>query len=193
MTSDYEGLPLSVIEAMAAGVPVISTKAGGVVELIQNQENGILVDVDDDTSTILGTYLTMYNYLFQDIYIQVDDYYEVTGITVYGEEEGMVDSYGDVANVTVSGDFEVVTKTSVEKFDKVIVATGSEHEILDKLGVKYKTFTPSLMALKTKQNTLLKKLSLLFYFQQLLFGLHHTLHGDGDLLILKVEIQKMSL
>ena len=79
---------------------------------LRETEDGILVDVDDDTSTILGTYLTMYNYLFQDIYIQVDDYYEVTGITVYGEEEGMVDSYGDVANVTVSGDFEVVSKES---------------------------------------------------------------------------------
>ena len=52
MTSDYEGLPLSVIEAMAAGVPVISTKAGGVVELIQNQENGILVDVGDDKGIV---------------------------------------------------------------------------------------------------------------------------------------------
>lgn len=79
---------------------------------LRETEDGILVDVDDDTSTSLGTYLTMYNYLFQDIYIQVDDYYEVTGITVYGEEEGMVDSYGDVANVTVSGDFEVVSKES---------------------------------------------------------------------------------
>lgn len=62
--------------------------------------------------------------------------------------------YEKVEDIKANGDFEVVTKTSSEKFDKVIVATGSEHEILDKLGVKYKPFTPSLMALKTKQNTL---------------------------------------
>lgn len=48
MTSDYEGLPLSAIEAMAAGLPIISTRAGGVVNLIQDQVNGILVDIGDE-------------------------------------------------------------------------------------------------------------------------------------------------
>ncbi|RGU93394.1 glycosyltransferase [Clostridium sp. AF15-17LB] len=47
MSSDYEGLPLSVIEAMASGLPVVSTKAGGVVDLVHDGENGILVDVGD--------------------------------------------------------------------------------------------------------------------------------------------------
>jgi glycosyltransferase involved in cell wall biosynthesis len=41
--SDYEGNPLSVIEAMAAGLPIVSTAAGGVPELLQNGEQGFIV------------------------------------------------------------------------------------------------------------------------------------------------------
>ncbi len=48
MSSDYEGLPVSVLEAMAAGLPIISTKAGGVVDVVENRGNGLLVDVGDE-------------------------------------------------------------------------------------------------------------------------------------------------
>lgn len=41
--SDYEGNPLSVIEAMAAGLPIVSTAAGGVPELLQNGNQGFIV------------------------------------------------------------------------------------------------------------------------------------------------------
>lgn len=43
LSSDWEGNPLSVMEAMAAGKPVIATSVGGVPELIQNNITGILV------------------------------------------------------------------------------------------------------------------------------------------------------
>lgn len=42
-----EAMPMSVIEAMAAGLPVISTKVGGIPELITNEENGFLFDCGD--------------------------------------------------------------------------------------------------------------------------------------------------
>ncbi len=47
LSSDFEGNPLSVIEAMAAGLPVISTKAGGVPELFESGKEGFLVDIGD--------------------------------------------------------------------------------------------------------------------------------------------------
>ncbi len=47
LSSDYEGLPLSVMEAMAAGRPVVSTRAGGVPNAVTDGLNGILVDVGD--------------------------------------------------------------------------------------------------------------------------------------------------
>lgn len=43
LSSDYEGNPLSVIEAMAAGLPIVSTAAGGVPELLQNGKEGFIV------------------------------------------------------------------------------------------------------------------------------------------------------
>lgn len=49
MTSDYEGLPNALIEAMAVGLPCISTDCspGGAAELIENGVNGIITPVGD--------------------------------------------------------------------------------------------------------------------------------------------------
>lgn len=47
-TSLVEGLPISVLEAMACQLPVITTPAGGVVDIVKNGENGYIVDYNAD-------------------------------------------------------------------------------------------------------------------------------------------------
>lgn len=49
-SGDMEGIPVSLMEAMAMGIPVISTRHSGIVELVEEGRSGFLVaekDIDD--------------------------------------------------------------------------------------------------------------------------------------------------
>jgi glycosyltransferase involved in cell wall biosynthesis len=50
LTSDSEGTPLTLIEAAAAGRPVVSTAVGGVSDIVEDGRTGSLVPVDDTTA-----------------------------------------------------------------------------------------------------------------------------------------------
>jgi glycosyltransferase involved in cell wall biosynthesis len=47
LSSDYEGTPLSVMEYMAAGKPVVATRVGGVPEVVEDGVTGVLVEPRD--------------------------------------------------------------------------------------------------------------------------------------------------
>lgn len=46
-TTNFDNTPVSVIEAMALGIPVVSTNAGGVPYLIENETSGLLTEKED--------------------------------------------------------------------------------------------------------------------------------------------------
>lgn len=46
LTSGYEGCPLSLIEAMAAGLPIVASQAGGLSEIVDHERTGYLVAPD---------------------------------------------------------------------------------------------------------------------------------------------------
>jgi glycosyltransferase involved in cell wall biosynthesis len=54
LPSLWEGFPLVLLEAMAAGVPIVSTKVNGVEEIISNKEDGILVSPKDSEELAKG-------------------------------------------------------------------------------------------------------------------------------------------
>ena len=52
LNSSYEGLPHVVLEAMAAGAPVVATDAGGMGEVVTNQETGLLIPHSDNAALL---------------------------------------------------------------------------------------------------------------------------------------------
>lgn len=44
LPSNYEGLPMTIIEAMSYGKPIVSSDVGGVSEIVRNDENGYVLN-----------------------------------------------------------------------------------------------------------------------------------------------------
>lgn len=48
LPSKIEGLPISILEAMRQGLPIISSKVGGIPEMVENDKTGLLIEPNTD-------------------------------------------------------------------------------------------------------------------------------------------------
>ena len=52
LTSDWEGTPMCILEGMSHGLPIVASAAGGVVEMITHEVNGLLFPAGDLSSLV---------------------------------------------------------------------------------------------------------------------------------------------
>lgn len=62
LMSNNEGLPISIIEAMRAGLPIISTPIAGIPEQVEPLFNGLLVEPDVEKLTDVLSKINQYNW-----------------------------------------------------------------------------------------------------------------------------------
>ncbi|GAB2655333.1 glycosyltransferase [Flavihumibacter cheonanensis] len=58
---DMEGTPNSILEAAASGLPIVSTRHGGIMDAVVEGETGILVDEWDEKGMVEGILQLLYN------------------------------------------------------------------------------------------------------------------------------------
>ena len=89
-----EGLPVTMMEAMSLGIPVIGTDVGGVSEIISNGENGFLIKRDfktDDLINVFDRYIRMsdekkYGLRKKAVITWHNKFYDKNNYTMFSEE-----------------------------------------------------------------------------------------------------------
>lgn len=63
LPSTDEGLPMAIIEAMRAGLPIISTPVGGIPEMLKDSYNGVMMQPNSDALYDILKHIDSYNWL----------------------------------------------------------------------------------------------------------------------------------
>ena len=63
LSSDFEGLPITILEASLVGLPIVSTPVCGAVDIIENKENGVLSE-----GHTVGEYQDALEYSYQHLW-----------------------------------------------------------------------------------------------------------------------------
>lgn len=93
LSSNFEGMPNTLIEAMCLGLPCISTKVSGAIDLIKNGENGFLVNVNDvSTLAVRMGEIADNKKLKQKIGASATNLYDMLNVdSIYGQWKAYID------------------------------------------------------------------------------------------------------
>ena len=119
------------------------------------------------------------NYLKSFDNIKTIKFFEEIGLLTYADEDGRIYPISNTANSVLdvlinqvcknninvmtnqtvlnvlkkNDGFVIQTQLQEYNFDKVVIAVGSQDSLLKQMGISYNSFSPSLVALKTKEDT----------------------------------------
>ncbi len=105
MSSISEGIPLTVIEAMAARRPVVSTAVGGIPELVEHGVTGFLAPSRDDVSLAAALIKLYRNPVLCERMANVAAQRAFDNFSLDGMLNGYRDVYGEVLNGSRRGTF----------------------------------------------------------------------------------------
>ena len=64
--SESEGIPVSIMEAMSSGIPVMATAVGGTPEILKHKVNGIELSENINVEEIAGNIFTFLQYSMEE-------------------------------------------------------------------------------------------------------------------------------
>lgn len=100
MTSEFEGLPVAMLEAMACGLPVVATSAGGIPEVIQDPSQGIVRGCDDFSGLESAVFDLISDQEYRERMGQAARQRVVSGFGMQGMRESLREIYYECSGIS---------------------------------------------------------------------------------------------
>jgi len=100
LPSDWEGFPVSVLEAMQAGVPVIATQVGGIPEMIRDGQDGLLIPPKNPEAIAEAVNLLARDFALRAALVRSADARYQTNYTLELMAQRMAELYRDIVKNT---------------------------------------------------------------------------------------------
>lgn len=97
-TSHYEGLPVSMMEALSSGIPIVGPKVGGITEIIKEGENGYLLSEKPNSDEVVETLLNYAQLSVDQIQVIRDNAFHI-----WERDFNSSKNYQDFANKLLTG------------------------------------------------------------------------------------------